>query len=367
MNREERIRAVVGAVRRLAGHPRPALLADGLSAPMARECLSMATAAITVEALRRAVEVPGLPPRTALVVAARGVFTAPLEWVCLLAAVGARITLKLPSRAPAFGQELARAFRAEGFEVQDTVEHRLPAAEAVVAMGGDDTMARIAREHAQARLSLHGHRFSVALVKGSGTAIADALARDVLLYDGRGCFTPAAVFTLTAPAEAGALAEALAEALAGANRKWPVGELDPGTGPEWRRRMGAARIRARHYGSIRSGGVGKWAVALQHPQHFEPVVLPRFITVHPLPSPEAFRELMARWGGHLAACGTDFDPVDLLLRAGFERICPPGEMQQPPLGRPHGGREALRPLMRFVSVERSGLPSPQSSRPARSS
>lgn len=344
-----RILAVLRAVAALAAHPHPQSLSDGLSEPMARRCLALATGEITREALTRALDVPGVPPRQAVVVAARGVFTAPLEWVVLLAGAGARVHLKVPHSAPAFGLALARAFQDEGLPVVASTDRVLPDADAVVAMGSDETMAALAPRVIRAHGALHGHRFSVALVDGDpGEDLARALADDVCLFDGRGCFTPTAIFVL--PSTRGGdppvprLGAHLARALEEAERLWPVGDR-AGTGPEWRRRVGLARARGRLHGG------GPWAVAEQEGSWFEASALPRFIGVHPVRDLDQVARLLEPWRGRIAACATTLDPPEPLQGLRVERWCRPGHMQRPPFGRPHGGMEAFRSLCFHPSLE----------------
>jgi hypothetical protein len=341
---ERRLEATCDALRHLAAHPDPASLSDGLSAPMAAFCLERACGAITREALAQALAQPGSAPTRAAVVAARGVFTAPLEWVSLLAAAGAEVLLKVPAAAPSFGQAVAEAFGLQGLPVEATTARDLPAVDALVAMGGDEAVASLASRHARARLSLHGHRFSLAVVRGSSDALARELALDALLYDGRGCFTPVAVLHTGTPAQASELRDRLALALPELARRLPPGPMDPMLGPEWRRRTGLARA----LGTLRPEASP--STALLDAGLFEAAALPGFLPVHPC-AHDTLADLLGPWRPWLAACATDHEHSAPLLTMGFERLCRPGQLQLPPLLRPHGGREMLRPLMLHTSVE----------------
>jgi hypothetical protein len=345
LSRPQRLAAVRAALRLLAAHPDPALLGDGLSPAMAAHCLGLACEALDPASLERATEVPGAPPALAAVVSARGVFTAPLEWVAVLAAAGAEVILKPPRAAPHFAEAISTCFRQAGLPVRVSTERALPAVDALVVMGSDETVAALAAQHARARLSLHGHRFSLAVVRGCDEQLARGLALDALLYDGRGCFTPAGVLVLGEREDAAKLTRAISDQLEALSRQLPPGASDPLWGPERRRRTGLARTLG-------------WPVvpgpptcALLPPEHFEAAVLPGFLPVHPVPDTHAVSALLADWRPWLAACATDLDDPEPLLRAGFERVCRPGHLQRPPLLRAHGGRELLRPLMRHASVE----------------
>jgi hypothetical protein len=192
-------------------------------------------------------------------------------------------------------------------------------------------------------LLLHGHRFSVALVRGCSPTLAGALAEDALLYDGRGCFTPVAVLHLGTPEEAAALAQHLGEAMLALRARLPAGTIDPLHGPRWRLRAGLARLFGGLFG--REGA----AAALLPASTFEPAALPGFLPVHPVEGLDAAADLLAPWRPHLAACATDLPRCPGLEALAFERLCRPGHLQRPPLPRSHGGQEMLRPLMRHPS------------------
>ncbi len=342
-------RRVLRAVARLAAAPDPWSLSDGLSVPMAAHCLDLACGLITPEALHAALAVPGVPPRSAAVVAARGVFTAPLEWVALLAGAGAEVVLKTPSTAPAFGRALAGAFSAEGLPVRCTTDRDLPDVDAIVAMGDDTSVAAIAAAHPRARLALHGHRTSLALVEAPDPEpVAAALALDALLFDGRGCFTPAAVLVLGPPGRAAALAEALGRTLPALRASLPLGDLDPLHGPAWRHRAALTRVLGALHGT---DAPGAGAAGLLPADQLDLGVVPGFLAVHSVSSLAEVAGRLRPWHGHLAACATDLPDPSAVLAFGVERACGPGRLQTPPFGRAHGGREPLRPLCLHPSIE----------------
>ena len=340
-----RVQAILRAVARLAAHPRPESLSDGLSAGMARHCLTMATDLIHEAGLKEACRVPGIPPRSSIIVAARGVFTAPLEWIVMLTGIGSDVHLKAPATAPRFCEAASLAFQAEGLPVSSSTARTLPLADCLVAMGRDSTMDQLRVSTPDTRLSLHGHRFSLAVVRGDDPSSAEALVEDVVLYDGRGCFTPTAILLLGDAAAASRLGAHMAVAMREACIRWPPGEIHPLHGPERRRREALARV----LGEIWSGP--GWSVAVLPPRHLPVSAVPRCISIHPIATLADVARLLAPHRPHLAACATDLKDVHALVDIQFERICRPGHLQRPLLGRPHGGREPLRPLMRHVSLE----------------
>jgi len=344
MTERDRIAAVLRAIDRLARVTEPQALSDGLSAPMASLGLEISCGLIGRAGLEGLLRAKGVAPETALVVAARGVFTAPLEWAAGLAAYGSTVLLKAPTEAPAFCEALGECFRAEGLSVEVRVGHDLPDVDAVVAMGSDRAIAAVASRYPTVPSSLHGHRFSVALV--GSAADASALAQDVVLYDGRGCFTPCGVFVLGGPEAAEAVGVRLAGALALAEERWPRGDFAPEYGPIWRERLALGRATGRVFGGE------EWAVTVGPLSTFEPSALPRWVSVHAVPDVGALLETLAPWSAHRAACGTDQSPstVRTLEVGGFERVCAIGELQRPPFGRPHGGTPFLKGLLSPVGA-----------------
>lgn len=336
-NRVDRVMAALARLRALD----PAPPSQGLSPEGARLALDAALDAITPEGLEKERSTPGQRPACVALIAAWGVFTSPLEWVALLAAAGVAVRLKPPSRDPAFCQALARVFAAEGLDVTLLPDRALPPeARVVLAFGSDQTMATLRERWPDRRLVQHGHRFSLALAADPATA--SALARDLTLYDTRGCMAPVCVLV---PGEPAPLARALAAALEETEHLCPRGPLEPELGPLWRERAGLARVRG---AAIEGPG---WAVLTLPAQHLLPVALPRMAVLHPIPSLEAASELLLPWRAQLSTlgaawCASEGQTAALPAWAGwFPRVCPLGAMQTPPFPRLHDGSPMLGSLL----------------------
>ncbi len=325
MSRAELVREAVQAW----GNLDPSGWNTGLSHAGARIAQRAAVEGVLADSLERTGHTA---PETLVIWCASNVFTAPLEWCALFSALGSRVVLKAPSNAPEAVLALAREFSALGTSAH-VLDHQealglLEGADALLAFGSDAALAALEAalpETAPAglRTSLHGHRASFAVVSGD-PAVADALAWDAVLHDGRGCMSPHGVFCL---GDAGALADALAKALERLHPEVPPGPLEPWQGPEWRRRCGLAR--ALGFSLARDG----WAVNTLPPQEVGLGPLPRMLTLHPIENLEALNGLSQL---PLSTCATDLDPV-ALSELGFHRICAPGDMQRPPLDRHHDG------------------------------
>jgi hypothetical protein len=301
----------------------------------------------------------GLPPRRLVIWCAGNVFTAALEWTAIFAALGSEVVLKAPTRCPAPTLAMAEDFAALGVRAHALAHSAawglLEGADAVLGFGSDRAMQALsARLAPGVRRSLHGHRVSFAVITAEGTAagaavapagsaaleaLAAGLALDAALYDGRGCMSPAAVFCL---GDAEALQRALALALAAIARDLPRGTIDPAVGPEWRRRCGLARIVGRC-----AEGEG-WAAPLLPADYALASPLPRMLPVHPLRDLSQLAPLAAL---PLSSCATNLPDPGPLITLGFDRICAPGALQAPPVGRPHDGVDVVSALSRQISLE----------------
>ncbi len=272
------------------------------------------------------------PPRRLVIWCAGNVFTAPLEWTAIFAAAGTEIVLKAPSTVPGPVLDLARCFAAEGLPVEasdlphEQAWHLLDGADAVLGFGSDAAMSSLdSTLQPGVRRALFGHRVSIAIV--NGPQHAERLVDDTVLFDGRGCMSPVAVFALSQATE---VAHALAQGLAGAALKVPRGELEPAWGPRWRRRVGLARI----LGQVHEGH--EWAVPVLPPRWFEPEPLPRLLPVHPVGELDTIPEILN--GLPLGTCGTNLDSHDwprLVEGIGFPLVARLGEMHTSPLNGTH--------------------------------
>lgn len=309
-------------------------LSQGLSAENAAACLHQAIRPLNPTSLRAAVEAAGpIPPAIAIVVSS-GVFTTPIEWTAIAVSAGCSVHLKAPASDPALCRALAEVFTANGADVTWGVSRELPPVDAIIAFGGDQSVADVASANPTVPVEQYGHRFSVAWVAGDAVAAAGPLAIDLVRYDGRGCMAPTAVFT---PGDPDELAEAIAGQLQELEQRFPRGAVDPSLGPEWRRRLGLARV----VGSSWTGS--EWAVTVTPPKYFTPAALPRMVNIHPASSIDELRAILAPWRPWLSTLGTDADGISI---DGVHRVCRLGWMQAPSIPRHHDGRPMLYGLNR---------------------
>lgn len=308
----------------------PTAWGTGLSPANARASWDAALSCFDPDALAR--PVTGTPPRAVLIVASRNVFTAPLEWLLHLRARGVRVLLK-----PARGQVAACRAMADaigGVELREwhggdvEAEARaLAEVDAVIVFGKAETIGAIRRRCPPSVIFLgFGPRFGVTVVDTP----TRELVQDFALYDGRGCMSPAAVFArhIDLDAVAGWMAEAEAQL--------PRGDVDPAEAAAIRART----MLARAVGERRSGP--GWSVLKLPIAQFSPEALPRVLVLHPFVDVEEVRAAVAPWRSLLGTVATNLPGLYL----GAPRMCAPGRMQYPPMGRNHDGVDVLGAMWR---------------------
>jgi len=308
-------------------------LSQGLSAENSTACLHQAIRPFNPQTLSAAVEAASPVPDHIAIVVPAGVFTTPIEWVAIAVAAGARVHLKAPATDPALCRQLTACFKAEGLPVTCSEDRLLPPVDAILAFGRDDTIDNIITDYPDTPVSRYGHRFSLAFVGGSPAAAAGPLALDIARYDGRGCMAPTAVFTTADPED---LVGALIPMMQQLEQRTPRGEVDPAHGPEWRRRIGLARV----LGSAITGS--GWAITVSPAQYFVPEALPRMVNIHPIDDVAHLRHILAPWSSRLSTLGTDDADVKI---PGIHRVCALGWMQAPTIPRKHDGRPMLADLL----------------------
>ncbi|MCA9592376.1 MAG: proline dehydrogenase [Myxococcales bacterium] len=232
--RQQRVRRLLDAARRIADaedvfgkRARQVLVTTtGLSPEgvdlALRECLEVNATDAELDAL-----VSGVTPTArAHVLLAANVFVAPLRAIALALAQAPRVAVRASRREPTMATLLFEASRG-AFRL---VEELAPSpGDHVWAYGSDDTLAAL-RGELPAGVVLHGHGngFGVAVLDaeaGELAAAAKALARDVALFDQRGCLSPRVALVRGQPEGAQSFARALAAGLAELQHDVPRGAL----------------------------------------------------------------------------------------------------------------------------------------------
>ncbi|MFL6196499.1 MAG: acyl-CoA reductase [Thermoanaerobaculia bacterium] len=219
----------------------------------------------------------------------------------------------------------------------------LAAAGTVLAYGEQSTLDDLERR-APGKVIGYGPKTSLAVVDASADPrdTAMALARDVALFDQRGCLSIVAIY---AAGDARALAERLAEALEDFARRLP-----PGPSP---RPVSAAVQHQRLEAEMRGFWTSKLSlregtVILDPDLSFRPSPGLRTVRVHPLADLARLPALLEPWRGRLqgaALAGEEaWSLEERLTELGISRCAPPGELQSPDATWHNGGINPVEAL-----------------------
>jgi hypothetical protein len=244
-------------------------------------------------------------------------------------------------------------------------------ADCVTATGSDETLGAIRhRLPARVRFLGYGHRVSFGYVacgalSGHGAKkVAARAAADVVAWNQLGCLSPHVIYVEhggTVPAEH--FAEMLAEELARREETEPRGELPTETSAAIASRRAiyelraAARLEEQDTRFWRSKNSTAWTVVYEADARFQVSCLNRFIYVKgvknltdALQNTDSVRGQVSTVG--LAAPEEQArELATQLARWGVTRVCPLGQMQNPPLTWRHDGRPALGDLVTWTDFE----------------
>lgn len=320
--------AVLGGVRR---GPAAALLAEAASIPRVRSGPVLVILASNLPGLAVQPLLPALLLRRPVLL--KSPSAEPLFAPAFLEA--------LVRREPRLREGVAAAvWRGGDREIEGPL---LADAGTVVAYGDraalDDLQSRVG-----SRLVGYGPRTSLAVVgaEADPAAVAPGLARDVALFDQRGCLSVAAVYTAgDAEALAGHLAAALRERAAA----WPPYPADL----EQAAAVQQVRLAAEMRGGLRKElAPAEGTVVVEPDPAFRPSPGLRTVRVHPLADLARLPGLLAGWQDRLQgaalAGGSAWALGPALTRLGISRLAPPGELQSPLATWHNGGLHPLRAL-----------------------
>lgn len=230
----------------------------------------------------------------------------------------------LAEAAPALGEAYAAvAFAGDDEELTGAA---LGNADRVVAYGGAEAVGALAARFG-ARLLAHGPKASVALVGRDADPVGSgrALARDVALYDQRGCLSVHAVYTDADPRELG---DALAWGLALEHGRLPPGPLEPAALSAVQQLRGTADLAGNLVPRLE---LAQGTVVIDPLLRFSPSPGLRTVRVHPVEGLGAALEALAPWRGKLQGAALAGDSAwELeapLVALGMSRVADPGHLQ----------------------------------------
>lgn len=245
----------------------------------------------------------------------------------------------------------------------------------IVAYGDDSTLADL-DERAGDKLVAFGSAASLAVLgsveEQDLATVTRALARDVVLFEQRGCLSLQAIY-IGAGGDGGssdmaaALARSLAEALVDAAERWPPCEPAPAAAAAVRQ----ARQEAAFLGCcVIELELPRGTIIVDPRPGFRPSPGLRTVRIHPISSLDALPAILAPVRGRLQGAvliGSEARALrPALARLGVSRFCEPGQLQSPAATWNNGGVDLLTTLSRGRVSYRgddSGTPRAPPSRP----
>jgi hypothetical protein len=241
-------------------------------------------------------------------------------------------------------------------------------ADCVTATGSDETLAAIrSRLPAKTRFLGYGHRVSFGFVtrevlrEEEIAQVVSSTADDVVAWDQNGCLSPHVIYVEErGEVESDRFAALLAAELMKREAAEPRGKISVAESAEIASRRATYEVLAAHRGDIKlwaSQDSTAWTVVFEHDVRFRFSPLNRFIYVKPVPDLAAVMQGVDEIHGKVSTVGIAAPPEKTMelarqfARWGVTRICPLGQMQNPPLTWRHDGRPALGDLITWTDFE----------------
>jgi hypothetical protein len=241
-------------------------------------------------------------------------------------------------------------------------------ADCVTATGSDETLLAIRnRLPAHVRFLGYGHRVSFGYVAGEvltnlhAKKIVARAADDVVAWDQLGCLSPHVIYVQSGGAVSPVqFAEQLADELARREAIEPRGKLSPEAAATIASRRAIYQVRAAHSSDTHlwhSKDSTVWTVVCEADARFPISCLYRFIYVKPVSNLTEVIQSADAVRGQVSTVGVAVPEHQAgqfaaqLARWGATRVCPLGQMQNPPLTWRHDGRPALGDLVTWTDFE----------------
>jgi hypothetical protein len=242
-------------------------------------------------------------------------------------------------------------------------------ADCVTATGNDETLEKI-RKHLPLKTKFisYGHRVSFGFVAGEvlhgsrAKKIVAAAADDIIAWNQLGCLSPHVIYVqLGGEISPEHFAQLLAEELERREQIEPRGELPAEHAAAIASRRGIYEVRAAHSPELTRHFFSKdstaWTVVFEADARFQLSCLNRFIYVKGVADLKTALENADGVRGKVSTVGIAAPEEKIneiatqLARWGATRICPIGQMQNPPLTWRHDGRPALADLVTWTDLE----------------
>ena len=249
------------------------------------------------------------------------------------------ILLKSPSSEPLFTPAFVRALTQRKSKLGEAIgaitwpggdptleAPVLEAAGRLLAYGETGAIESLERR-APDKVYAYGPKTSLAVLGSDvrASSVAQGLARDIVLFDQRGCLSIQAIYTA---GDAVGLAQAIADELATAAREIPPGPPDPVVAAGVQQIRMEAALRGLHTADL---PIEVGSVVVEPQSAFQPSPGLRTIRIHPIENLGELPEILAPWAGRLqgaALAGDDAWRLQPELEAiGVSRCATPGDLQ----------------------------------------
>jgi hypothetical protein len=227
-------------------------------------------------------------------------------------------------------------------------------ANAIIVFGSDDTIHHFRQQIAPNQIFIpHGHAVSFGIVLDNCDNGAAALAaRDVSLYDQKGCLSPHCIYVR---GNAKAFAEKLAVAMADFEKETPRSQLTTEEEAQIFHLRSSYRFRAASDPScemFESQDSSAWTIIYEDEPQFALSILNRNIFVKPLPNDLAPHIwLIADHLSTITVHPFTKETAEPFTHLGATRIAPLGQAQNPPLGWKQDGQSTLANLVTWQSID----------------
>jgi hypothetical protein len=271
--------------------------------------------------------------------------------------LGSHNLCKLPGaglpEAEAFADALPDGLRARVEFSTALPDAWLPAADAVIIYGSDETIAHFRALAGPGRIFLgYGHRVSVGMVFEDATFdSAPGAALDASLFDQQGCLSPHCIYVADRPGE---YAARLATEMERVQQAGPRPRLTLSEAAAISELRETTRFRAAIGEAVGLWTGVDWTVIFDADPQFTASPLNRVIFVRPLPADPALALAAVRpWLSTIGIWPNTARCAERAAALGASRICELGHMQEPAWTWRQDGRQTLAPLVAWQSWEKT--------------
>lgn len=241
-------------------------------------------------------------------------------------------------------------------------------ADCVMAVGRDETLEAIRTRLPNGKQFLsHGHRVSFGYIhkhclsRAMARELAANAARDVAAWNQLGCLSPHVFYVeCDGAVRPEQFAEMLSEAICQLEQTEPRGAISEAEAGDIAHRRSCYEIREAHTGDVRqwkSEDTTAWTVVFEEEPQFSASCMNRFVHVKSTSDIDATLRAAEMVRGQastvgLAAPKNEAEEIVIkLAHWGVTRVCPIGQMQNPPVGWRHDGRPTLGDLVTWTDWE----------------